>query len=278
MKISIVTVSFNQGRFLEQAIQSVVSQDHYNVEYIVVDPGSQDQSRDIIRGYQDQIDHIVFEDDNGPSEGLNHGFSHATGQVFGFLNADDVLLPGALRTVATFFERHRAVDVVAAHGCLIDSHGNVIRRKHSHRFSAWRYLYRGAHLLQQSTFFRADAFRKVGGFNEANRTCWDGELWLDMALAGCRFHTLNSYLSLFRTYNESITGMIASNAEARRLYEWDRNRMFRQATGRDPNGFQYQFLRGSAQFLKWMTNPGALKTSLFVAASSKLRRTAKARP
>jgi len=272
MKISIVTISCNQERFLKDAIQSVLDQDYHDVEYIIVDPGSRDGSRDIIKSYRDHIDKIVFDPDDGPPQGLNHGFACASGQVFGFLNADDMLLPGALSSVASCFQRHPRADVVAAHGWLVDANGKQMRKKLSNRFSAWRYLHQGAHLLQQSTFFRADAFHKVGGFNEANKTCWDGELWLDMALAGCQFRVLNEYLSYFRTYDDSITGKIAVNAEARRFYDWDRKRMFRQATGRDPVGLQYRLRLGIAQLLKWSTNPAALKTSLHVLASTKLGR------
>jgi glycosyltransferase involved in cell wall biosynthesis len=106
-RISIVTISLNQRAFLATAIESVLSQDYGNLEYIVVDPGSTDGSRRVIVGYADRIDHVVFERDGGAAEGLNNGFRHATGDLYGFLNADDVLLPGALKAVA---EAARASD------------------------------------------------------------------------------------------------------------------------------------------------------------------------
>ena len=76
-------------------MESVLGQHYENLEYIVVDPGSTDGSRDLIRAYAERIDHVVFEKDDGAAEGLNNGFRHATGELFGFLNADDVLFPGA---------------------------------------------------------------------------------------------------------------------------------------------------------------------------------------
>ena len=91
MKFSIVTISFNQARFLERAIVSVIEQKGVELEYIVVDPGSTDGSRDIIERHRDLIAHVVFEKDKGPADGLNKGFSHATGSIYGYLNADDVL-------------------------------------------------------------------------------------------------------------------------------------------------------------------------------------------
>ena len=269
MKVSIVTISYNQDQFLEKAIRSVHEQTYRDIEYILVDPGSTDRSRQIINQHSDRIDKIIFDPDDGPAQGLNRGFAQATGHIYGFLNADDFLLPDAVKTMVSSFQRLKGTDVIAAHGWIVDEQGQLIRKKHSHRFSAWRYLHQGAYLLQQSTFFRAEAFRKAGGFNESNRTCWDGELWLDMALAGCRFHTLNEGLSCFRVYSGSISGRIAGQNDMRRSYEWDRSRMFRRATGRDPYGLHYRLCWGAAQLLKWGTNLGALGTSLRAAARAR---------
>lgn len=262
MKVSLVTLSFNQGRFLEEAIQSVLDQDHPDLEYIVVDPGSTDGSHRIISAYEGRIASVIRRPDTGPAQGLNNGFAAASGEIFGFLNADDVLLPGAIRTMAHAFRQNEHVDVLAGHGWIIDESGKIVRKKHSQRFNAWRYLHRGAHLLQQSTFFRADAFRNVGGFNESNKTCWDGELWLDLALAGCRFDILDRILSCFRVYQTSISGRVNSGGDTRRYYEGDRDRMFRMATGRDPAGVHYRLNWGAAQLLKWGTNPASFATSL----------------
>ena len=95
MKISIVTISFNQEKYLRQCIDSVLSQTGCEVEYIVVDPGSTDRSREIIESYGDKIIR-VFESDDGPADGLARGFGRATGRVYGWINSDDYLLPGAL--------------------------------------------------------------------------------------------------------------------------------------------------------------------------------------
>ena len=262
MKVSLVTISFNQDRFLDGAIESVLNQDYSDLEYIVVDPGSTDRSRQIIADYQDRIDSVILTPDTGPAQGLNHGFAQASGEIFAFLNADDILLPDAVRTMVAGFRQNPHVDVLAGHGWIVDEGGNIVRKKHSQHFSAWRYLHRGAYLLQQSTFFRADAFRQVGGFNEANRTCWDGELWLDMALAGCRFDIIDRILSCFRVYGTSLSGRVSDGGEAQQFYEWDRKRMFRRAMGRDPQGLHYRLNWGAAQLLKWSTNPASVAASL----------------
>ncbi|MGH1484018.1 MAG: glycosyltransferase family 2 protein [Geminicoccales bacterium] len=265
-----VTLSFNQGQFLETALRSVIEQDYPDLDYIVVDPGSTDGSREIIERYRSALSHVVFEPDDGPADGLNRGFSLADGAIFGFLNADDFLKPGALKSVAKAFERFGDADVIAAHGWLVDEAGIDIRRKYSNSFNAWRYLYQGAYLLQQSTFFREHAYKAVQGFNAQNRTCWDGELWLDMALAGHRFQILDEFWSAFRVYEGSITGSVAGGGSHQQRYKEDRARMFQEAMGRPPAGLPYQAQRLAALLLKWGSNPVALKDrflSLFDARS-----------
>ena len=205
MKLTIVTISFNQHEFLEQCLLSVLSQKADDVEYIVVDPGSTDGSREIIEKFRASIDYVVFEKDNGPADGLNRGFSRGSGEIFGFINADDSLLPGALEHVKDFFDEHRDVDVVSGNGLVIDSYGCEIRKCYSDRFSAIGYAYGSCGLVQPSTFFRSSLFHRVGGFNEGNKTNWDGELFLDMVLAGARFARSQQFLSCYRLHSSSIT-------------------------------------------------------------------------
>src|SRR5215469_16483294 len=123
MKISVVTLSFNQGAFLARAIESVISQGYTDLEYIIVDPGSTDGSREIIQKYVHQISCVILEKDNGAADGLNKGFSRANGDVYGFLNADDLLLPGSLQQVAEFFRRNPHYDIGFGNGYIIDGEG-----------------------------------------------------------------------------------------------------------------------------------------------------------
>lgn len=272
MKISIVTLSFNQGQFLEDAMRSVVDQQGVDLDYIVVDPGSSDGSREIIERYDSQLGNAVLERDDGPADGLNRGFARATGDIYGFLNADDILRPGALAKVAQAFEQNPDADVISGHGHILDEKALPIRRMYSDRFSVWGYLYGGVVLLQQSTFFRARAFEQAGGFNPDNRTCWDGELWLDMALAGKRFHRANGFWSGFRVYGGSITSGIHGDSDHRRAYERDRRRMFLKARGRLPGGLKDKGQRIAARVVKWGTNPVALSARVASLMSPKVRR------
>jgi len=205
MQISIVTISYNQGEFLEQAILSVLNQGYQNIEYIVVDPGSTDGSRVIIDKYRDRISKIIFEPDKGPADGLNKGFSQATGEIYGFLNSDDILLPGALPQVVDYFRKYQQVDIVSGDSLIIDNNGHELRKSYSDKFSPVLYAYGACVLLQPSTFFRSHAFDKVGGFNIENNRAWDGELWVDMGLQGMEFRTVRKLWSGFRLHESAIT-------------------------------------------------------------------------
>jgi glycosyltransferase involved in cell wall biosynthesis len=228
MKFSIVTISWNQGQYLEEALNSVLTQDGVDLEYIVVDPGSTDGSRELIERYRDRIAHTVFEPDRGAADGLNKGFERATGEIFGFLNSDDVLLPGALCQVNQTFEQSSDADIVMGSGFVVDAEGNRIRRIRPAGFTIDRYFYGATTWLQQSTFFRRGAFRAAGGFNVANRSCWDGELIMAMVLNGARIRYLDRDLSLFRVHPHSITG----SKRHKEMMQADTDRMFAHATGR----------------------------------------------
>ena len=256
MKISIVTISFNQARFLEQALRSVLDQNYPNLEYIVVDPGSTDGSREIIQRYRDRI-RILFDPDSGPADGLNKGFALATGDVFGFLNSDDTLLPGALSTVAAAFARLPYKDVLSGHCILVDAEGREINRFFSRRFSPSRYVYGASVIAQQSTFFRAAAFRSAGGFNPENRLTWDGELWVDLALSGARFGRLPTFLSTFRVYPGSISG----TGGYREALLQEAQRMFVKVKGRTPSAFD-RIVRLVYKAGEYLLHPNVAKTRL----------------
>ena len=246
MKISIVTISFNQSRYLGQCLSSIQSQDYPDLEHIVVDPGSTDGSREMVLEYGDRIVK-VFEPDRGAADGLNKGFEHATGEIFGYINSDDELLPSALRTVATFFEAHPDVDMVMGCGYLIDENGKRLRKLLSSKMTLPLFAYNAVAVFQQCAFFRREIFHKAGGFNIENRTCWDGELYADMALAGARFKTIPTTLALFRLHSESITGSGRFEEQFRldgaRIFEKITHRPFRRSDHiRSLIGRKFKFL------------------------------------
>lgn len=250
VKFSIVTISYNQARYLERAMCSVLSQEGVDLEYIVVDPGSSDGSRDLIAAYRDRIDVPILERDEGPADGLNRGFAAATGDIFGFVNADDELLPGALARIAEAFNRSPEADVVSGCGYFVDSEGRRLRPIVPSKLTPWLYVHGAVTLFQQGTFFKADWFRRVGGFRKDNATCWDGELFLDLALAGAKFKRIGSDVAVFRLHEGSIT----VSGRLRAAYLRDSDLAFEKALGRKrlPGD---KWPRIMARAVKWVGDP-----------------------
>ncbi|GAB4483420.1 MAG: glycosyltransferase family 2 protein [Anaerolineales bacterium] len=266
MKVSLVTISYNQARFLEEAIRSVLQQNYPALEYIVVDAGSSDDSRAIIEKYRSQISKIIFEPDRGPADGLNKGFSHASGKIFGYLNADDLLLPGAIAAITRVFQKKPALDVLSGHGWVVDENSRPLYREFSWPYSLTFYRYQCTTILQQATFFRAEKFWQSAGFNLANKTCWDSELMVDLALRGARFGLTNQFLACFRLHKDSISG----SARLKTEYEQNVQRILQRlpATSKIPGARAFICLRNrlaNPYALFWRTldeiqHPGAHKT------------------
>jgi glycosyltransferase involved in cell wall biosynthesis len=204
MKISIVTISFNQKKYLRQCIDSILSQTDCDLEYIVVDPGSTDGSRALIESYGDQIIK-VFAPDDGPADGLNQGFKRATGDIYGFINSDDYLLPNALRHIKSYFETKGLDRFVTGQGYTEDTHGRHIKI-YPRPLTVQNMLHRSAVMFQQATFFPAKAYRQIGCFNTHNRTCWDYELFLRLLLNGLKHEVILQDVAAFRLHDESISG------------------------------------------------------------------------
>lgn len=214
MRLSIVTISYNQGRFLEQAIRSVLDQNYRDLEYIIVDPGSTDGSRQIIEKYRKCFARVIAAPDDGPADGLNKGFGCATGEIYGYLNADDYFAPGAIATVAGYFQKRPEVDVLCGAIRIIRSDGLPrLRTEIAERFDPRQFLAGVCVVGQQGTFFRRNAFARAGGFNPKNKTCWDAELLVDLSLTGSRFDVLHRVLGNFRLHSESISGSGRLNAQ-----------------------------------------------------------------
>jgi glycosyltransferase involved in cell wall biosynthesis len=229
VKFSIVTISYNQAIFLERTIVSVISQKGVDIEYIVVDPGSTDGSREIIERYRNHFAHVILEKDEGPADGLNKGFSLASGDWFGYINSDDFYLSGGLHVAATAARRHPQAGAIVGNGYIVDRDGQTLRRSISTRYSLVGALYGACFSLQQATFYQASAFRKVNGFNKENRTCWDGEILFELARRNYRIERFYEDVGAFRIHAQSITG----SGHLSELYQQQTEAIFRRVTGHD---------------------------------------------
>ena len=216
-RISIVTISFNQGAYLPACLKSVGRQLGEGDEHICVDPGSTDGSREMISESGRVVS--VFEPDTGPADGLNKGFARAGGSVLAYLNADDVLAEGALAVVRAFFAEHPEVDILLGAIEVIDAEGRGGKRRRIPTNPGRAELRAGAvAFYQQGMFFRRALWDRGLRFREENRTCWDYELCVDAVLMGARVETTARVLGQFRLHAASISGGGGSKERYRQAY------------------------------------------------------------
>lgn len=177
--LSVVIANYNYGRFLEEAICSVLNQGvNDEVELIVCDAGSSDGSVEIIQKYQDRISWWCSERDRGQSDAFNKGFSHARGKYLTWLNADDVFTPGALRAVLTAMKKHPECEWFAGSSLYADKDLRVEDCFCAHHFSALRAKYAFLSVGGPSSFFSKRIYQAVGGINESLHYAMDVDLWL----------------------------------------------------------------------------------------------------
>jgi glycosyltransferase involved in cell wall biosynthesis len=217
-KITIVTCSYNQGKFLEEAIRSVLDQGYPNLEYIIMDGGSTDNSVEIIRRYEDRVSYWVSRKDAGQSDALASGFERATGEVLGWLCSDDLLEPGALFEVGQMFLDNPDMDVVFGDTIFVDERSVVTRRYKTLPFSRWLLLNTANYVPQPSTFWRRRIYEQVGGLNRTLHMGLDPDLWLRFSETGQIRH-VRKYWSRMRFYPEikSLTMRPQMLAEHRKL-------------------------------------------------------------
>lgn len=174
-RITIVTPSFNQGRFLDQTIRSVLDQGYPNLEYMVVDGGSTDDSVEVIKRYADRITWWVSEKDKGQSHALNKGFARATGDIYGYINSDDFLYPGALRCVADTW--NRGARWVVGWVQLLEAEGGEWPQLPEATGSPSDWFVCNP-IPQQASFWAGSFWNDMGGFREEFRYCFDYEYWM----------------------------------------------------------------------------------------------------
>ena len=206
IKISVVTISYNQARYLEGAIRSILQQNYPNMEYIVIDGGSTDGSVEIIKKYQSFLKYWESEKDSGPASALNKGLQYCEGEYFYYLNSDDIIEPGVFHFINDYIQKYPGYDLYYGHGYM--TYGDISDKFkiYSVRWNIIEYVNHLISLIQQSTFIKVETIKEIGGFNEANRTQWDGELLVDMTVRGCVFKRYNKHVAIFRVYPETITG------------------------------------------------------------------------
>lgn len=205
MRFSVVVPSFNQGRFLEQTIRSILEQGSADVELVVRDGGSTDESVSILRKYDAKIASWQSGPDGGQTAALNAGMRAISGDYVGWLNSDDYYLPGAFEAAVERFAAPDRPDVVFGYSVTVDQGGKVLRESRHDDFSLRALATLGMDVNQQSMFWRREFCDRVFPLEESLRFCMDLQLLVRLGEAGARFGLLPRFMGAFRLHGESKT-------------------------------------------------------------------------
>ena len=234
-RFSIITPSFNQGQYLEQTIRSVLEQDYPNIEYIVMDGGSTDDSVAIIRRYADRLSYWTSTRDNGQGDAICRGFLRATGDILAYLNSDDYYLPGALASIAELYRLNPDAAILAGDTVRVRADGQpwAVARARSQSLSSM--LYRGFSCGQEAMFWSRRAYDAVGGIDASLHCALDYDLIIRLRRYGTMLAT-RRYVAAFRSTATQKTAALGE----RTLQE--NNAIVSKYTGMGPLGLRIRRL------------------------------------
>jgi glycosyltransferase involved in cell wall biosynthesis len=203
-RISIITPSYNQGSFIEETILSVLDQNYPNLEYFVIDGGSNDNTVEVIKKYESKITYWVSEKDKGQTHAINKGLAKATGDIIAYINSDDYYLPGSFRLVAEEFLKNPNAGIIHGICRYVNERGDKIGLQQASitRFDEildlWGVWWRGRNFVQPEVFWTKKAFTNAGFFNEKLYYVMDYEYWLRILKNKGEVITINQELTCFR--------------------------------------------------------------------------------
>ncbi len=203
-KLSIVTASFNQGQFIEETIQSVLNQNYPNLEYIIIDGGSTDQTLEIIKKYQQHLTYWVSENDEGQANAINKGLKLCTGEIFNWLNSDDYLEPESLYKIAETFE-DKKVSLVAGKVRNFSTNADEIipnQKLSAHGLMCWE---PGVKFVQPGVWMRRELIEKCGGIDEKYHYAFDWDFYIRYLYCFPQVKEIDDLLVHFRLHENSKT-------------------------------------------------------------------------
>lgn len=202
--VSIVTPSYNQGRFIEETILSVINQDYPNIEYIVMDGGSTDQTLEILKKYDGRLTWFS-EKDKGQTDAINKGLRLAKGEILAYLNSDDTYLPGAVsRAVHYLTAENPDSSFVYGEGYHITAEGKIIERYPTESYD-FRRLAETCYICQPATFWKRGVIETIGLFDDGLYYAMDYDYWIRIAKQYGTLGHINDYLANSRIYPETKT-------------------------------------------------------------------------
>jgi GT2 family glycosyltransferase len=229
LRFSIVTPSYEQGGFIGRTIQSVLDQKYPSLEYFVQDGGSKDSTIEVLKQFQHSLTGWESKKDSGQSQAINKGFLKTSGEIMGWLNSDDLLLPGALQAVANFFQKNPDIDVVYGDRLLIDENdmeiGRWVMPGHDSEVLSWV-----DYVPQETLFWRRNIWERAGGrIDETFRFAMDWDLLVRFREAGANFAHIPRFLGAFRIHEKQKT-----SAEINEIGQMEMNRIRERVLSRVP--------------------------------------------
>lgn len=205
-RITIVTPSYNQGAFVESTVRSVFLQRYPNLEYIMMDGGSKDETLERLEPYRSQFAHFQSQPDGGQSAAIAAGFERSTGEIMAYLNSDDVLLPGTLNFVAGYFRRHPEVDFIYGHRVMINEQDKVLGHWILWPHSSF-FMRRWDLIPQETCFWRRSLWERAGNIDASYRFAMDYDLFVRFMAKG-RFRRVHRFLAAFRIHEQAKTSTL----------------------------------------------------------------------
>ena len=206
-KISIVIPSYNQSQFIEKSILSILNQNYPNTELIIIDGGSNDGTIDKIKKYEDKIKFWISEKDQGQSDALNKGFAHCTGDIYGWLNSDDIYLPSTFKNIASILSQNKNMKIVFGDWLNIDIKDDIIDYHHAFDFNLNHFKYEGFHINAQSMFWCRSVHKYFSGFQINLHYTMDYQMILEFGIneGEKSFIRIPQPFGAFRRYKEQKT-------------------------------------------------------------------------
>ncbi len=238
--ISVITTSYNQGKFIEFTIKSVIDQSYQNIEYVIIDGASEDETISVLQKYKyhPRIKKIISEKDQGQTDALIKGFNIASGDILCWLNSDDMFIPGSLDKIAEIFSHNSEIDVIVGNLVVVDREGIEVGMWPRRKMSNLDWLSLPQAIGQPATFFTRRAYDLVGGLDPQFEYSMDYDLFMKFGLYGLKFYYINDVLSYFRVHDESKTMALPHK-------QWrDEFKVFRKNGGSLFSKFYYWKIRG----------------------------------
>jgi len=214
-KITIVTPSYNQAEFLERTILSILNQNYPNLEFIIIDGGSNDGSVDIIKKYENYLSYWTSEKDKGQADAINKGFKMATGELIAWQNSDDIYLPGAFSRIASEYMKKLRYDVFFGNAYLIDRNDCIIKEMRYIPFSLSHLVYSTWNLTSQAVFWKKEIFLDIGYLDETLNVLFDWDWFIRIGKTKIRFKFIRQFVGAYRIHEFTKLSCIKNRDKAK---------------------------------------------------------------